>query len=345
MRVLYCRPRQVGWAPITVQARLLAECLGVPLEVVDGDGRPRRAVRAARRLPRFRRGDDVLVIAPLPLNLERLLEPSFRLRGAGRVSVWVIDSFREETIPAVARDARFVDEILVGDAELVDVWRRATGRPVGWIPVGTDALAASRRARTEADRPVDLTRIGRQPTAWQDDATSAQMAAEVGLTFAGGPPLREDHADNQAGLHAAMERSRLTLSFSNTASPAGYTHPTHEYVTARWLDALAHGARVAGIAPRCEAADRLLPDAGLLELGTTEPVRGLELVREAARAWTPDRSADLRLHALRVADWRWRFAEVVQHLGVEAPELERQLDDLRGEIARRDGLSGAAGGG
>lgn len=345
MRVLYCRPRQVGWAPITVQARLLAACLGAPLEVIDGDGRPARAVRAARRLPRIRRGDDVLVIAPLPLNLERLLEPSFRLRGAGRVTVWVIDSFREETIPAVARDARFVDEILVGDAELVGVWRRATGRPVAWVPVGTDALAAARATPVEVDRSVDLTRIGRQPASWQDDARTSRLASEAGLAFAGGPPLAEDHEENQRSLHSAMERTRLTLSFSNTASPAGYTHPTHEYVTARWLDALAHGARVAGIAPRCEAADRLLTVDGLLELGTTEPVRGLTLVREAARAWTPERSAALRLHALRVADWRWRFAEVVQHLGVEAPELERQLDDLRGEIARRDGLSGAAGGG
>ena len=85
------------------------------------------------------------------------------------------------------------------------------------------------------------------------------------------------HADpvaNQASLMERLSRAKFTLSFSNAVSPASYTHPTREYLTGRWTDALASGAVVAGIAPACAATAELLWPAATLELATVDRADG-----------------------------------------------------------------------
>ena len=129
-----------------------------------------------------------------------------------------------------------------------------------------------------------------------------------------------------------MANARFTLSFTNAASPAEYTHPTREYLTGRWTDALAQGATVAGIAPRCAATDRLLWPEAVLELGTTDLAEGLALIGEAVRAWTPERAAYNHRQALARLDWRWRFAEMVAALGLAAPLLDEELGQLESRL-------------
>jgi hypothetical protein len=51
-------------------------------------------------------------------------------------------------------------------------------------------------------------------------------------------------------LDLALARAKFVLAFSNRVHQAGYTHPEREYLTARWVDSLAHGAVIAGIAPQ-----------------------------------------------------------------------------------------------
>ena len=136
----------------------------------------------------------------------------------------------------------------------------------------------------------------------------------------------------------AMAAAKYTLSFSNLASPATYTHPTREYLTGRWTDALASGAVVAGIAPRCEAAEAVLWPGATLDLGTTDRGAGLAVLREAASAWTPREAQLTHAHALERIDWRWRLQEITRTMGWYAPRLEAELDQLR---ARVSGLQSA----
>ena len=104
-----------------------------------------------------------------------------------------------------------------------------------------------------ACRPVDLLRVGRQPDAWDDDQRSDAACRLAGLRFAGRPPFfPENFKDSSAGhrdLCARYARAKFVLAHSNIVAPASYTHPSKEYISARWTDALAAGSVVAGIPP------------------------------------------------------------------------------------------------
>ena len=90
------------------------------------------------------------------------------------------------------------------------------------------------------------------------------------MRFQGRTPYVDDPVANQDALLASMRGARFTLSFNNVASPAEYTHHQHQYVTGRWTDALANGATVAGISPRCAVTREVLWPEGLLELSSAE---------------------------------------------------------------------------
>lgn len=324
MRVVYAAPPGAGWHPVTHMVRLLSEALGaelVPAPLGRAAAARRRALGPAPRR-RSRRGEACLVVAAEPRHLLVLLELDYLLRGYEQVAGWVIDSFWLDRIPRALRRRRHFDRLFVTDAELVDVWADVTGVPVDWLPWGSDVLGLGSES---ADRPVDLQRLGRQPGQWDDDDEVRRACEALGLRFAGRPPMHPDAGANQAEVMRSLARAKLVLAFSNPASPAPYTHPTREYISGRWTDSLACGAAVAGIAPRCEAAERLLPPAGILELGTTDRQRGLEAIVAAAARWTPQTARDNHRWALERLDWRWRFRDLAAALGIRSERLEQEL--------------------
>lgn len=331
MKVLYVRPRHVGWSSVTRMATLLAHCLEADLQIVEGDATPSRRRLALRRLPRRRgHGGDLIVLAALPADLNVVLRADHFIHGYDRVIGWVIDSFRDDTIPDVARALGHFDHFIVGDAEVAETWRKVTRTPVTWVPFGTDAL----NAQWDNERDVDLLRIGRQPRAWQDDERSGAAAKQMGIHFAPGPEFGASHEANNRQLDAAMGTARMTLSFSNTSAPSDYTHPTVEYLTARWLDALGHGAVVAGIAPRCEGSRRLLWPEATLELPTTDQTEGLAAIKAGLARWTPAVARLNHRRSLERTDWRWRFQEVLDALVVDTPgTLADELSRLRQRAA------------
>jgi hypothetical protein len=280
--------------------------------------------------PRLHRGDELLILAAHPGHLQEITKPlAWWLRGHQTVAAWVIDSFWSQRIPGVALDAGHFDRFFVTDEELVEHWRERTGVPTSFLPVGTDAL---NRGSLRADRSVDLQRIGREPEEWADDAVVELDARGKGLEYGGSPPFFEDESESQRAAHAAMAGAKFTLAFSNRVNPMGYTHPDREYITPRWLDALANGATVAGIAPRCQAADRLLWPEATLELGSIERAPGLEKVAAAVDSWTPETALLNHLRALERLDWRWRIAELADELGWQTPTVTREIANLKARI-------------
>ena len=264
MIVYYARPSHYGWGSVSVMARLLAQSFEARLITTDGDRGPGAWAQRMRRVPTPGFRDDVLIVAPQPSHLSVVLSPQFRRLAPRRVFAWVIDSFNDHDVPDAARALGFFDGIFVGDAEVVATWEKITRTPIHWLPFGTPAMEIVGGA-SPVEKVVDLQRLGRQPHGWEDDQLGA-AAASAGLTYAGSVPSDPDHDVNQDGLHRALRSARSVLAFSNVAAPADYTHPTYQYVTARWLDSLAAGALVAGTAPRCAAADRTLWPQGLVEV-------------------------------------------------------------------------------
>ena len=141
--IVYIRPDGGGWGPITAMAGLTARLLQADLHVVAR--RAGRLRRAATMLPRLRGSQALLVIAPVPEALDLItLAPGLRHRY-GTVIGWVIDCWWTSRIPVSVRRGRLYDRLLVTEKEDVGPWRRATGLPVDWVPLGADVLGAVHR--------------------------------------------------------------------------------------------------------------------------------------------------------------------------------------------------------
>ena len=175
---------------------------------------------------------------------------------------------------------------------------------------------------------MDLQRVGRQPASWDDDTSVGALAAERGVVFRGRPAFGGSMAANQASVFGALAAAKYVLAFSNRHSPADYTHPTREYLTGRWLDALAAGACVAGLPPETVASRQLLWGEGLLSVPADDASSGLDIVADAVRAWTPDMALHNRALARRRLDWRWRFSVLADEIGWRPARLDDDLAAL-----------------
>lgn len=321
-----------GWGPISHMANLASDLLEVPLE------KPAlREFSLWRRtrltvLPLAKDGEAwKLYIARSPVSLKRYLAlPEFD-RPHRRVA-WIIDSFRSD-IMLSPRLFRYFDLVVYtqkGEREAYE--RVAPGRTI-YLPWGADVLEFGTGT---GDRDIDLLRVGRQPEAWDDDARSATLCKMTGLRFQGRPPIDPD-ADpslEQKRLMGWYGRSRFLLAFSNLVAQSEYTHPTKDYITGRWTDALAAGATVAGIAPMRDASceDLLWPGA-TLEFDRIDPARNVETLRAAVAEWTPEVARQNYCEALQRLDWRWRFKTLADRMELRAPKLAADLERLKAAIA------------
>jgi len=277
-------------------------------------------------LPGRRRGrEPCLLLCAGPEDLASLLLVE-GWRRFSPVVAWVIDSFWTERIPALARHGRIVDRCFVTTEEDVPAWTRALAGRVEWLPWGTDALCLG---SARAERPVDLLRTGGQPPGWDRDEVTEAACRDTGLRFQGRPAWRDDAEESQRWLLQHYGQARFSLAFSNLVSPSAYTHPTRDYLTARWTDALAAGAIVAGIAPVAPSVKALLWPGATLELGTVRRAEGLRLIGEAARCWRPEQAAHNARLSLQRLDWRWRLEILAGALGAAPPALLAELAALR----------------
>lgn len=331
MQLLYVRPPGPGWAPLDALASLSAHLLDADLEIVQLSPLGKLVREGLGRLPRRRGGESCLIIAPSPQHLRALAGAGVPWRGHSVVAAWVIDSFWPERAPAIARGRGWIDHYFITDAEFVPAWKALTKSDVTWLPWGADVLGSGCGS---PDRPVDLQRMGRQPESWDDDRALTERFALAGLTYHGRPSFHPNPIDNQTEVMRRYRAAKFTVSFTNRLSPASYTHPTHEYLTARWTDALACGSSVVGVPPRCRATEELLWPEALVVLDDTDPGHALPRVKSAVEAWTPDLAALNHRMALSRLDWRWRLAELSAAFGQSFPRLDADLATLRSALAQ-----------
>lgn len=326
MLIVYRVPDGPGWYPVSYMVGLAAELLDAELLLLKGKETTTYLERAIAFLPRSRGDESCLVICPHPRDLLSMFHVPGWKRRFRRTAAWIIDSFWTDVIPRAPPTARMFDQLFVTTLEDIQEWKRRTGVPTEWLAWGTDAL---RLGSDAAVRDVDLLRVGRQPPEWDDDQQVASACEVRGLRFHGRPPFREGATQAQTELLQLMARSRFVLAFSNRVSPAAYTHPRSEYVTARWTDSLAAGAVVAGTAPKSASAEALFWKGATMELGTVSREPGLELVNAAARAWSAEQARENHRLSLERLDWRWRFERLAAFFEAPAPRLQAELERVR----------------
>jgi hypothetical protein len=326
-------PYGQGWDPINHMVRLAAELLEAELIELPA----RRSTRVERllamlaRRQRAPRGQHGLLICAQPRDLAGLLDIEGWRKRFDRLAAWVIDSFWLDAIPRSMRTLRPFDHLFVTSAEDMPAWQQVTATPTRWLGWGADVLGLG---GAQAAREWDLLRVGRQPPPWDDDELTARAAAAAGLRFhprPGGAVLTP--FENQRFLMQRYAQTKFVLAFSNRVNPTSYTHPHRQYLTGRWVDALASGAVVAGVRPREPSIDELLWPEATLELGGTELQGGLALIQEAARRWHPGLSATNHAWALRRLDWRWRFKVLADAFALAPPRLAAELTRLEAAIA------------
>jgi hypothetical protein len=275
--------------------------------------------------------ETCLIICKGPADLLALLKIENWRKRFRYLAAWIIDSFWLDHIPTSLRLRNPFDHIFVTSLEDVDQWRAITGVDTTWLPWGTDAL---RLGQGGAQRHWDLMRVGRQPPEWEDDLEAAFAAESLGIRYRGRPdstglgPLQ-----NQKLMMKAYGATKFTLAFSNAVNRDPNNHPTREYLTGRWLDALGCGSIVAGVAPRGRNSDGLLWVGATLELGGVRRSEGLRVVAAALKEWTPDIAASNHAMALRRLDWRWRFKTLAEVCGAHAARLDLELRLLEERIA------------
>jgi len=185
--------------------------------------------------------------------------------------------------------------------------------------------------------------MGRQAPAWDDDAVLARCAADHGLVMGARPPFGATAAASYRNVLDSYRRAKVVLAFTNLVSPAEYTHPTREYVTSRWLDALAGGALVAGRRPREEGSDELLWEGATVDLPVDDLEAGMVQLALRLADWSPRETLALQVEALRRLDWRLRLRVLATELGLECPALARSehhlaaaLQEAERELAAAD---------
>lgn len=331
LHVMLLRQKGQGWGPISSLAAMTARLAGTHLQTVEvGPPVPKprlllhATAAAARAAVRRSKDADLFVIAPVPGALnDVLLDRSLHARYRN-VMAWVIDSFWTERIPAALKIPGLYSHIFITDPDDLREWQAAARGHVEVLPWGTDALSAHHRLR-EPD--TDVVRVGRQPQAWDDDEVLASAAHGAGLSFNGRPPMGTSEQDALQSVMDAYAQSRVVLASGNASSPANYTHPTKEYVTARWTDAFAHGCLVAGTPPQCGSAADLLLEEGLIRTPADDVDAGMRMIRARLEA-EGDTPRTLRKFALENLDWRYRLRRIFALSGVDSALLDSEISQL-----------------
>ncbi len=331
LEIAYCKPGGGGWWTLHHMVNLASALLEAPVTTLNSNsGFFNHLMMPTLRRRRDAGKPDLLLIAARPRQLVMLSElPDWRNRY-NRVAAWVIDSFWTDRLPARGVRGQF-DQLWVVTGNDAEEYQRRTGVPTGFLGIGSDALHFGTMA---AEKDIDLMRIGRQPAAWDDDEATQRDCEAAGIRFQGRTPFVDDPIGNIRSNAGYFARSKFVMAHSNLVDKSDYTHPTKEYITERWTDALSAGATVAGMPPLTDWAvkEELWPGA-LVEVSATDRHRGIDQLKEALADWTPEQARSNRRLALERLDWRWRIAEIARFLGRETPTLSREMGELRAAIA------------
>jgi len=325
MKIIYF-DNGLGWQPILHMVLLMSEYFDADLQIIkreDYKHEDSRLKKITWCLKRYKKGDDCLIIVPSASEIEVLytLDKNWRNKF-GKVAVYVIDSFWTDRIPWYSKYFNHIDHYFVTSPEDAESWAERIKAPVSSIPWGSDVLELGWQKET---KDIDLLRLGRQPPEWDDDAVSNALCSKNKIVFHGRPPYIQNINDSYLLTMRFMKRSKFILSFSNAVDSSPYTHPTKEYITGRWTDALASGAVVVGTTPNCRNVSELLWDAATVNINSTSQDAVINAIKEASHIWTEELAITNYTNALNKLDWRWRFKDILKVLNLNTKKVDTDL--------------------
>jgi len=316
----------VGWHPILHMVLLMSEYFDADFQIIKSDEYEYEGSifkKMSWCLKRYKKGSDCLIIVPSASEIEILftLDKNWR-KKFGKVAVYVIDSFWTDRIPWYSKYCNHIDHYFVTSPEDAGSWSEHTNASVSCIPWGSDVLKLGWKKEI---KDIDLLRLGRQPPEWDNDALSQVICSKNKINFHGRPPSAQDPIDTHLLTMSFMKRSKFILSFSNAADSSPYTHPTKEYITGRWTDALASGAVVVGIMPKCRNVIDLLWNSATINIQSTSQDAVINAVIKASTMWNEELATTNHINALNKLDWRWKFKDISKFFDLNERKLDKDL--------------------
>lgn len=344
MLIVNCIPDLQGWSPIQYMIALAAELMDARVHIM-ATRNPSNITKLWStingRSRNSRTHESCMLVCTGPGDLVRFLEIHDWRRRFEYLTAWIIDSFWLDHIPTTIRLSNPFDHLFVTSNEDIEQWKKLTRTDVTWVPWGTDALRLGTGAES---REYDATRVGRQPPEWDDDLVTLNDAKSFGIKYRGRPAGDGLTAlENHRYLMKVYSDSKYVIAFSNAVNPESYTHSGREYLTGRWVDALGCGAIVAGVAPRGPSTEELLWPGATLDFGSTRRNSGFAILAEALKLWSPNMAARNHTMALRKLDWRWRFRQIADAIGLNPAGLTAELALLQQRIANLESECGGIG--
>ncbi len=334
LHIIDATPELEGWLAVKHMIKLMGKCLESDVTVMQADPVSRfQKLKLLCRSSRKRHpdGDDVLIVAPtidkafaclLELDTEKL----------GRIAFWCFDAFWTERVSRI-KFSKLVDKLYITSKNDVEFYQIKTGIPTQSLMWGSDVLGLGTNT---SERDFDLLRVGRQPDFWNEDAISAKRLAERKLIFHGRPKCSNDLVGYQNLCRQYYGATKYVLAHSNFADTSKYTHPTKEYITGRWTDALACGAVIIGQQPLSDPAfSELMWEGATVNICNSE-LDNLDSYLNELKLWTPKIAKINHVNALKTLDWRWRIFEIAKYFDLDKKSMMDEINDLRQTIKNRD---------
>lgn len=329
-------PDGLGWTPVRHMVSLAADLYDAEIVKISPNGsKIKLVISAVLGRKRNKKKPNALIIVPYYADFQQICEiPNWR-SSFNKISVWVFDSFwtnRLVNFPI----SRLIDYLYIAVGTDLAHYQKKAKVKTGYLPWGSDVLNFGGVSST--DREIDLLRLGRQPADWENDKETLELLQDIEINYHGRPPNLEHTGSSQKSLlELYMKKSKFVLAHTNFVDDSLYTHPTKEYITARWTDSLACGCIVAGCPPKTDCAyNELLWPGALLEFGSGNRANALPLLEQAIKSWTPlDALYNYRM-SLEKLDWRWRFKSIADQLEMSFPKLDADLEKINSIISDLD---------
>jgi len=130
-------------------------------------------------------------------------------------------------------------------------------------------------------------------------------------------------------MNQYLQPAKFVLAHTNLVDDSEYTHPTKEYLTARWTDSLACGCSIIGVPPESDYAfQNLLWQGATINLEYTECQSNLDIIKKSVQSWTVEQAIKNYHMSLVNLDWRWRFKEIADYFEINSKKLDAQLKEI-----------------
>ncbi len=324
-------PDENGWLPINYMIELFVKTLNIHItrqeDVTASKFQKFKALIGNTRTRDFN-APNLLIIVRSMGDLDGLVYKVRKNKSKyNKVAVWVIDSFWHDRISKFPFN-KYVDNFFVMTKEDVAFYESKTGVPTTFLGWGADALLLG---ADNSNRKIDLLRIGRQPECWNDDTVNEKLLSENNLIYQGRPPESEQAKEpfDCSGYIELVKNyyshAKFVLAQSNFADTSIYTHPSREYITARWTDAIASGCVVIGCQPlTCSTYSSF-------DYQATVHIQDFEnktVFIEKISQWK-DTTPKANYHmALQNLDWRWKFLIILNTFDLVSEELNQDLTKI-----------------